>query len=230
MEALKPPGQGPSSRSRRLPRDARREEFLDAAAALTLEKGLDAVTMEAVARRVGVSKTLTYAYFSDRYEMLVALFDRETSIIDEHLQAALEAPLPFEERLRHLCEVACDISIERGRLIGVLMHASLGDGRLAARSSTRSRAEERRIARVLTSEFGLADDVAAVEACLVLAMCQRVLGYVLEEPESRPTALDALVELTMRGLRGLAVDAPGDLDLPQLADRVNSARSSSTPT
>jgi len=215
MEALKPPSQGPSSRSRRLPRDARREEFLDAAAALTLDKGLDAVTMETVARRVGVSNTLAYAYFADRYEMLVALFDRETSIIDERLRVALEAPLPFEERLRHLCETACDVAIERGRVIGVLMHAPLGDGRLAARISTRSRAEEHRIARVLASEFGLADDVAAVEACLVLAMCQRVLAVVLEEPESRPTALDALVRLTMSGLRGLAQGPPGHPDLPQ---------------
>jgi len=51
-------------RPARLPRNERREQLLDVAAGLILEKGTEAVTMEGVAAAAGVSKGLGYAYFT----------------------------------------------------------------------------------------------------------------------------------------------------------------------
>jgi len=187
----------------RLPRAVRRDQLLDATAALILEHGLDAVTMEAVADRVGVSKTLGYAYFTDRIELLTALWDRESSVVDQRLRVALDGQASFEQGLRCLAEAACDVALERGRLIGVLMAAPI-DARLTVRTTGRARAEARRIAKMITAQYHLADDVAEVESALVLAACQRSLGYVVEHPESRAVAIDTLVRATIGGLRALA--------------------------
>ena len=49
----------------RLTAAQRKQQFLDVAAQLVVEQGADTVTMEAVAARAGVSKALSYRYFSN---------------------------------------------------------------------------------------------------------------------------------------------------------------------
>lgn len=61
----------------RLPPEQRREQFLDGALALIAEGGFDALTMEAVARRAGVTKPVVYELYANRAEVLDALLRRE---------------------------------------------------------------------------------------------------------------------------------------------------------
>lgn len=61
----------------RLPPEERREQLLDAALDIIVEDGHGAASMEAVARRAGVTKPVVYGVFSDRGELLRALLERE---------------------------------------------------------------------------------------------------------------------------------------------------------
>lgn len=63
----------------RLPVPARREQLLDAALELVGEGGFDAVRMQAVARRAGVTRPVVYECFGGRQELLAALVTRETA-------------------------------------------------------------------------------------------------------------------------------------------------------
>ena len=76
-------------RGARLSRDERRAHFLDMAAEIITEHGADSVTMEGVAARAGVSKALGYRYFTNRDDLLMALFDREMAILDHRISTAV---------------------------------------------------------------------------------------------------------------------------------------------
>src|SRR3954447_23913282 len=64
----------------RLSPDARREQLLDAALTIALDRGFHAVTVDGVARLAGVTRPVVYGLFADRTDLLVALVNRaETS-------------------------------------------------------------------------------------------------------------------------------------------------------
>jgi AcrR family transcriptional regulator len=58
---------------------ARREQLLDVATRLAVEDGFHAVSVEAVARRAGITRALIYRHFRDLRALLEAVVDRETS-------------------------------------------------------------------------------------------------------------------------------------------------------
>jgi len=56
----------------------RREQLLDVTKELVGEHGFHGVTMEAVARRAGITRPIVYGHFHDLRGLLQALLDRET--------------------------------------------------------------------------------------------------------------------------------------------------------
>ena len=56
----------------------RREQLLDATKALVAEAGFHAVSIEAVARRAGITRPIVYRHFDDLTALLEALVERET--------------------------------------------------------------------------------------------------------------------------------------------------------
>lgn len=67
---------------------ARRQEILDAVAAIIVESGMEGVTMQAVARRAGASIGSMYHFFRDRDQLFEALAlrhaDALNAVIDEN--------------------------------------------------------------------------------------------------------------------------------------------------
>lgn len=60
-----------------MPPAERREQLLNAALDLIAEQGYSGISMEAIARRAGVTKPVVYDLFSNRGELLMALLERE---------------------------------------------------------------------------------------------------------------------------------------------------------
>jgi AcrR family transcriptional regulator len=58
--------------------EARREQLLDATKALVADDGFHAVSIEAVARRAGITRPIVYRHFDDLGALLEALVERET--------------------------------------------------------------------------------------------------------------------------------------------------------
>ncbi|MFF0544664.1 TetR/AcrR family transcriptional regulator [Nocardia thailandica] len=61
--------------------ERRRPQVLDAALAIAVEDGIAAVTMGAVAERMGVTRPVVYACFPDRVQMIDALLEREETYL-----------------------------------------------------------------------------------------------------------------------------------------------------
>ena len=75
-----------------MPPAERREQLLDAALDLIAEQGYGGISMEAIARRAGVTKPVVYDLFGNRGELLTALLRRE----EERALALLAEVMPSE--------------------------------------------------------------------------------------------------------------------------------------
>ncbi len=84
-------GSGPPS-PERMPRAARREQLLDVTLDLLAAEGFEALTMEAVARRAQVNRTVVYRSFASQQVLLLALLRRE----DVRTRTGLDALLPTD--------------------------------------------------------------------------------------------------------------------------------------
>jgi AcrR family transcriptional regulator len=71
-------------------KERRRAEIVDAAEAAGREVGLDALTMDDVARRARLSRALLYVYFQDRTDLMFGLADRAMTMLHGRFVEAAE--------------------------------------------------------------------------------------------------------------------------------------------
>src|SRR5579859_3741369 len=79
----------PPARRRYAPRMApaeRREQLIDAALGVIIEQGYGGVSIEAIARRAGVTRPVVYDHFPNLGRLLHALVEREERISLEQLE------------------------------------------------------------------------------------------------------------------------------------------------
>jgi len=195
---------------RRLSRERRREQLLDVTADLLVEGGIEAVTMEGVAARAGVSKGLGYAYFTNRDELLATLYDRELGALDRAvLRAGAQADGSFAERLEHILTAAFGVIAERGALIGALLQGKRDDGPLEDRRRRRQAAVEGYFVDLVVSEFGLADRAAQAAVAFLLGAYSGALDLWVARRASRKEMIPAFVRFAVAGLEALASTATG---------------------
>jgi len=84
-------------RAPRLTKEGRREQLLDAAAAIVVELGCDALTMERLGERAGVSKALPYSHFDNADDVLVALYFRFVGALGARVIDTVEHAAPGDD-------------------------------------------------------------------------------------------------------------------------------------
>ena len=194
--------QGVAPRPARLSAEARREHFLDVSAHLVLERGTEAVTMEAVAAAAGVSKGLGYAYFSNRNELLLALLNRELGELQRRSAEEVRQADDFEGRIRASIRAWFDVMSERGALIGTLMQAHSIQGPLAERRKRYNSELQEFYGRIAAKEFGIPQAKAVVASGILLAgMTGMVDRWRAGDP--RPLLEETYVEVVIGALRAL---------------------------
>jgi AcrR family transcriptional regulator len=70
-------------------KERRRLEILDAAEAVAGEVGIDAMTMDQVARKARLSRALLYVYFQDKADLLFGLCNRALDILQQRFVEAV---------------------------------------------------------------------------------------------------------------------------------------------
>jgi AcrR family transcriptional regulator len=190
----------------RLARAHRREALLDAAAALIVADGVEAVSMDAVADHAGVSRPLVYKHFGNRGEMLTAVYRREATILHSELSARVRAAASVEDMYRTLVRAAFRASSERGRLFRALRAAGAWNPDLRREQEDRDRATVRFFAEHASAEFG----IPVVDAEAATAMLLTALDSVLSQFRARRARVTAAlleetyVDLVVGGLEHLA--------------------------
>ncbi len=81
-----------AKRPRTKPAEIRREELMDAAQALFLEKGFAATSVDEIVKRADVAKGTFYLQFKTKEDVLVALRERFVATFCERLAKAMDGP------------------------------------------------------------------------------------------------------------------------------------------
>jgi TetR/AcrR family transcriptional regulator len=70
-------------------KERRRGEILDAAVAVAASEGIEAMTMDQVARKARLSRALLYVYFNDKSDLLFGICSRGLDLLRERFEQAV---------------------------------------------------------------------------------------------------------------------------------------------
>lgn len=198
-------------------RDVNRQQRLDAlcrsALTLLLERGVDAVTVDEIARHAGLSKAGFYRYFNSPTELVATAFaplEQEAITVMEAGAAALEAA-------QDTAELVAAYQAFGVAMVGVILKHHEGvrlylQERFGPPSPMRApiTALAHRVIAVVTRmthasrAHGLMRDLDAdMTARIVAGSAQEVLGWYMrgELPSDPAQAIELLIDVTMWGVR-----------------------------
>jgi len=149
----------------RLSPDQRREQLLDHARRLIVERGMSACSLEEVAVQAGVSKALVYKYFPTRDALLKALVAQEYEILLAH-GAWTKPDLTFAQALQQANLDSFGYLQQRGAILREI----LGDGPTGRALGREDRAERVRrtwyFADKVAKTYGVSPRVALIGAVI----------------------------------------------------------------
>jgi AcrR family transcriptional regulator len=149
---------------RRLNRAEREASLLDAAAKIVADEGVEALTMEGLAARVGINKALPYRFFANRDDVLVALWERETSAFDAEIELALAGAKTLEEKLQAILGVWLDLLAAGGGALGRLDVPGAGPRELEQARSERTEGVVEFLAELFRAEYRISQQDAVTAA------------------------------------------------------------------
>ena len=196
--------------------------LLDAAEALLREKGVEAATVPAIARRAGVSVGVVYRRFSDKDALLRAVYERFFVRMEEANLAALTYPgltrMSLEQLVRGVViGMVVGYRHHRGILRALILYArSHHDAEFRLHAEQLSRATIPHLVALFLRHrrsMGHPDPVAAVPFAL-LTVAYVLRGVLLEEEDWHTSLVPAggqlEEELVRLVLRYLEVETAGD--------------------
>lgn len=193
-----------TERSVRKPAQIRRREILEAARKVFCEHSFDSVSMEEVAKKVGISKAAIYLYYKSKHDLFTAMIEssmdeeiaelrtvmeiESPNGISSQLKAVFEAfrrHAPVMASVRRLFETGCPPSLPQPCVRSFMRNL-------------RSRAEE--ILRLLSSAFAKAQEEGEVRRDLSQQELARIfLGFVSAVAKIEMN-LDTAREVFLKGI------------------------------
>jgi TetR/AcrR family transcriptional repressor of nem operon len=186
---------------RRQPPDVRREQLLDAAERVLLQRGLAAATMADVAEAAAVAKGTVYLYYPSKAELLAGLrdrfFERFVATLDDGAAPRGTRPT-WAARVQRLVAAAYDFALANHELYHVLFHHA-GFGEDHAFGRARAAIAELVEGGVAAGEFRLADPALATD--FLLHALHGTLAAASHQPRSqRQRFVEGVGELARRAL------------------------------
>ncbi|UVO11306.1 TetR/AcrR family transcriptional regulator [Mycobacterium sp. SVM_VP21] len=186
------------SRAEHLGPQRRRPQVLDAALQIAAERGVAAVTMKAIAERIGVTRPVVYACYDGRGEVLAALLDRETELMLTSLLGTLPPRRTSSVEDRFVAGFRAFLSAVRERPASwrIIFTADQDPVLAAAVVSGRARLTERvgTVMRPLLARRPQSDATLAALTEVFLAICEAAARMLLDSDQQwTPESLAAIV-------------------------------------
>jgi AcrR family transcriptional regulator len=196
----------------RLTREARREQLLELGAQMIAKVGFDQFSIDELALRAGISRSLLFHYFDHRQGFLVAVAEQAAQEVLDVTEPDSTAP-PAVQLLSAL-EGFLDYLAKRGdQYVALVRGAAGGDAAMqAVFSRTRAALAQRMIDGVLGEGVG-APPMAHLAARGQVALAEEVIVGWLTGDEAQRVARDQIVRFlslsTVDALRrsGIVLDA-----------------------
>ncbi|MCA2209205.1 TetR/AcrR family transcriptional regulator [Nocardia rosealba] len=167
-----------------------RERWIEEGLHVLAGSGVDAVRVEALAKRIGVTKGGFYGYFADREALLTAMLEAwEREAVDEVLAKVDHAGLDPKNRAR----MAGVLTLSDHRLLPIDLAVrdwARRDDDVAARLR---RVDNARMALLRETIGEFCDDPDEVEARALLAFCAVIGGHFLAADHEGRTRVEVLI-------------------------------------
>lgn len=201
---IEPAAAAHMSGRRRLPLDERRAQILNVAGRICLDEGIDEVSLNRVAREVGISEAQAHNCFARRIDMLSALARRE---IGEYEKSRHGVVLRGRDRMTHIIMSTVNYLSEAGRR-GALLQALLLEPEV--REIMRAEFEQTRtsvskpIVQAMQSNYGMSEEEAYGSNWLVTAISLRAGSLVSAGHLSTENAIRLCLPMILGSIRSHA--------------------------
>lgn len=197
-----------TSGTTRLPRAERQQQILAVAAGQFAARGFALVTMDEIAREVGVSRLILYRYFSSKDELYRAILYATATRMAEAMTAAEGSG--SGGALRAYVRMAREEEAAYTLLFAGGANGPLDAGVIEARGAVRAEIERQAVAQAMKE--GAAPDMIwlPLAASLALAVVERgTLAWLRTVPAPTTHADDAFVEYLQRAVSGMLTGIAG---------------------
>jgi AcrR family transcriptional regulator len=199
-------------RVKRLPRDVRERQILDAAVTVFSERGYHEASMDEISDVAGVSKPMIYAYLGSKEDLFAACIHREANRLLEAIASGVRTELRPDMQLWHGLEAFFEYVGTHRESWRVIHRQSISQGGpfsaelLTMRSQAISLVDTL-LVRVATKE-GLDDNATESLAAALVGAAESLADWWLDNPDvpSRVVA-SRLMNLAWMGFGGLVEGA-----------------------
>ena len=201
----------PSTRpSPRLSRAARRDQLLASAAAVLVERGVAALTMEGVAAEAGVSKALPYSHFENAQQLLHALRDRELDRFGASIVGAVRDADGYEARIAAAVHSYFSFIAHRGSVLVAVLRTLPMDA-----DEQQKRQNPAFFARLFQKELGLSEPIAGVASAIFVVGVSGAVDAWVNGLANRATIEAITVQSVIGGAAAVAAaERAGEIPVP----------------
>ncbi|TDC56108.1 TetR/AcrR family transcriptional regulator [Actinomadura sp. KC345] len=172
--------------------------LLDAARALVAEEGIEALSLAALARRVGLSRPSLYEYFRSKDDLVAAIVEAELPRWASLVEEALAGPADLDGKVEAYIRVQLGVMTDGRHAAAV----ALAEHALAEPALERIRAGHAMLLRPLV---GALEDAGVAEAAVRAELIQGLVDAAARLAERAPAQAEGVVAATLaqatRGLR-----------------------------
>lgn len=172
--------------------------LLDGARALVAEEGLEALSLAALARRVGLSRPSLYEYFRSKDDLVAAIVEEELPRWASHVRQALAEPTDLAGKVEAYIRVQLELMTDgrHAAAVALVEHA------LAEPARERIREGHAQLLRPLVTAL---EEAAVPEAELRAELIQGIVDAAARIFQRRPApAADIIAATVTQALTGLS--------------------------
>jgi AcrR family transcriptional regulator len=195
-------------RVKRLPREVRERQILDAAVRVFSERGYHNASMDEISDVAGVSKPMIYAYLGSKEDLFAACINREATRLLEAVTRGVHGDLPPDMQLWHGLRAFFDFVGEQRESWQVLHRQAISQGgpfseELLAMRDRAISLVDTLLVRVATRK-GIDDDATEALAAALVGAAESLADWWLDHPDvPSKVVASRLMNLAWMGFGGL---------------------------
>ena len=187
----------PVRRGERLPRGERREQLLEAASDVFVDRGFHAAGMDEIADRAGVSKPVLYQHFSSKLDLFLAVLAQHVDVLVSGVRQALRTTTDNRQRLRAAVQAFFDFIEHDSQGYRLIFENDyISEPQVAAQVKVATEACTDAVFDLISRDSGLEAHRARMIAVGLVGISVDCARYWLDA--DRPISKDAAVEGTVQ--------------------------------
>ena len=193
----------PTRAGARLPRGERREQLLEAASEIYVDRGFHAAGMDEIAERAGVSKPVLYQHFTSKLDLYLAVLQLHGDILVAGVRQALRTTTDNRQRLRAAIQAFFDFIEDDSQGYRLIFeNDNVADPQVSAQVKSAIEACTDAVFDLISEDSGLDPHRARMIAVGLVGISVDCARYWLdaERPISKTDAVEGTVQFAWGGL------------------------------